>query len=93
MRRLVWLLIAGAQASTTQVRILDATLVAIAEPILLLNASRKPTGFATVVLAVQLLGAVVAFSFALRRGPDPPAAPGEPVPPAADIEPIPEAVS
>lgn len=67
-------------------------LVAIAEPILLLNASRKPTGFAAVVLAVQVLGALVAFGFALRRGPAPPVAPGEPVPRAPDVEPIPEAV-
>jgi len=41
--------------------------VAVAEPILLLHASRKPAGFAAVVLAVQALGAVAAFGFALRR--------------------------
>jgi O-antigen/teichoic acid export membrane protein len=41
--------------------------VAVAEPILLLNASRKPAGFAAVVLAVQALGALAAFGFALRR--------------------------
>jgi O-antigen/teichoic acid export membrane protein len=41
--------------------------VAVTEPILLLNASRKPAGFAAVVLAVQALGAVAAFGFALRR--------------------------
>jgi O-antigen/teichoic acid export membrane protein len=53
--------------------------VAIAEPILLLNASRNPTGFAAVVLAVQAVGAIVAFGMALipeRRLP--PAGPGEP---------------
>ena len=41
--------------------------VAVAEPILLLQASRDPKGFATVVLAVQAVGAVVAFALALRR--------------------------
>jgi O-antigen/teichoic acid export membrane protein len=40
--------------------------VAIAEPILLLNASRQPTGFAAVVLGIQAVGAVVAFGLALR---------------------------
>jgi hypothetical protein len=68
-------------------------LVAIAEPILLLNASRKPTGFAAVVLAIQAVGALVAFSFALRRGPAAQAPPNEPARTATDIiEPIPEAV-
>ena len=42
-------------------------LVAVAEPILLLQASRKPQGFATVVLAVQTVGALLAFALALRR--------------------------
>ena len=41
--------------------------VAIAEPVLLLQASRKPTGFAAVVLAVQAVGALLAFALALRR--------------------------
>jgi O-antigen/teichoic acid export membrane protein len=40
--------------------------VAVAEPVLLLQASRKPAGFAAVVLAVQALGALVAFALALR---------------------------
>jgi hypothetical protein len=40
--------------------------VAIAEPILLLNASRRPTGFAAVVLVIQALGALLAFAVALR---------------------------
>ncbi len=65
--------------------------VAIAEPILLLNASRKPTGFAAVVLAIQAFGALLAFGFALR--PDrasPRSAPLEPV--ARDSERIPEPV-
>jgi len=48
--------------------------VAIAEPILLLQASRRPPGFAAVVLAIQAVGAVVAFSIALwRRSNAPPA--------------------
>jgi O-antigen/teichoic acid export membrane protein len=46
--------------------------VAVAEPILLLQASRKPAGFAIVVLAVQAVGAVVAFGMALRREKAPP---------------------
>jgi O-antigen/teichoic acid export membrane protein len=40
--------------------------VAVAEPILLLNASHEPKQFALVVLAVQLAAAVVAFGLALR---------------------------
>jgi O-antigen/teichoic acid export membrane protein len=46
--------------------------VAVAEPVLLLNASQKPAGFAAVVLAVQAAGAVLAFGIALRRGGPPP---------------------
>jgi O-antigen/teichoic acid export membrane protein len=46
-------------------------IVALAEPILLLQASRKPTGFAVVVLAVQAVGAVVAFGVALWRSAPP----------------------
>ncbi len=48
-------------------------LVAVAEPVLLLQASRKPEGFAVVVLAVQAAGAILAFGFALRRDNAPPA--------------------
>jgi O-antigen/teichoic acid export membrane protein len=40
--------------------------VAVAEPILLLNASRQPTGFAAVVLVVQAVGALLAFGVALK---------------------------
>jgi O-antigen/teichoic acid export membrane protein len=40
--------------------------VAAAEPAVLLQASRNPAGFAAVVLAVQAVGAVVAFGLALR---------------------------
>jgi O-antigen/teichoic acid export membrane protein len=42
-------------------------LVAIAEPILLLQASTKAEGFAVVVLAVQAAGALLAFVLALRK--------------------------
>jgi O-antigen/teichoic acid export membrane protein len=68
-------------------------LVAIAEPILLLNAPSKPTGFAAVVLGVQVVGAIVAFSFALvpDRGPPPGGSGGSDD--AEEIEPIPEPVS
>jgi O-antigen/teichoic acid export membrane protein len=48
-------------------------LVAIAEPVLLLQASRKPAGFAAVVLVVQAVGALLAFALALRRDKAPPA--------------------
>jgi O-antigen/teichoic acid export membrane protein len=41
-------------------------LIAAAEPVVLLQASRKPSGFAAVVLAVQAVGAAVAFTLALR---------------------------
>ncbi|MBV9050569.1 MAG: hypothetical protein JOY58_20065 [Solirubrobacterales bacterium] len=47
--------------------------VAVAEPVLLLQASRKPTGFAAVVLGVQAVGALLAFALALRRDSAPPA--------------------
>jgi O-antigen/teichoic acid export membrane protein len=51
--------------------------VAVAEPILLLHAPRKPVGFAVVVLGVQLVAAVVAFGLALRRQKPPPLDPDE----------------
>ena len=54
--------------------------VAVAEPILLLNASRKPTGFAAVVLAIQAVGALLAFGLALRSGSAPPQAAVSPEP-------------
>jgi len=56
--------------------------VAVAEPILLLNASRRPAGFAAVVLAIQLVGAVLAFALALRGERNVPPASGSPPPPA-----------
>jgi len=43
-------------------------LVAIAEPILLLQAPADPPGFASVVLAVQAVAAALAFTMALRAG-------------------------
>jgi O-antigen/teichoic acid export membrane protein len=46
--------------------------VAVAEPILLLQASRKPEGFAAVVLAIQAIGAILAFGLAWRRDSAPP---------------------
>jgi O-antigen/teichoic acid export membrane protein len=62
--------------------------VAVAEPIFLLQASRKPAGFAAVVLAVQLVGALLAFGLALRRGrPHPP-----PKPPDSGVASEPELV-
>jgi O-antigen/teichoic acid export membrane protein len=49
--------------------------VAIAEPVLLLNASRSPAGFAVVVLAIQAAGALLAFGLALGRDKAPPPGP------------------
>lgn len=60
-------------------------LVAIAEPIFLLQASRKPAGFAAVVLAVQVVGAVLAFGLALRPEKPPPLDPDEQT--VAEVEP------
>ena len=42
--------------------------VAVLEPILLLHAAKRPAPFATVVLLVQAIGALLAFGMALRRG-------------------------
>jgi hypothetical protein len=55
--------------------LLPLAAVAVAEPILLLQASRHPAGFATVVLAVQASGALIAFTLALRRDPGRPTVP------------------
>jgi uncharacterized membrane protein len=43
--------------------------VAAVEPVVLLQASRNPAGFAGVVLAVQAVGALIAFALALRAHP------------------------
>jgi O-antigen/teichoic acid export membrane protein len=47
--------------------------VALAEPVLLLQASREPRGFAVVVLVVQAVGALLALGLAFRRDSAPPA--------------------
>jgi O-antigen/teichoic acid export membrane protein len=54
--------------------------VAIAEPVLLLQASRRPEGFAAVVLGIQAVGALLAFALALRRDNAPPATAATPEP-------------
>jgi O-antigen/teichoic acid export membrane protein len=65
--------------------------VAVAEPVLLLNASHQPKNFAAVVLAIQAVAALVAFGFALwpDRAAPPPAAPG---PVSRDSQRVPEPV-
>jgi O-antigen/teichoic acid export membrane protein len=63
--------------------------VAIAEPILLLNASREPKGFAAVVLAVQAVGALLAFGLALKRDRAPGGLQSPPGPPERVVEPEP----
>ena len=50
--------------------LLAVGVIAVAEPVLLLQASRNPPSFATVVLAIQAAGALVAFTLALRRNND-----------------------
>jgi hypothetical protein len=42
-------------------------LIAVAEPVLLLQAPRNPAGFAVVVLGIQAVAALVAFAMAFRR--------------------------
>lgn len=62
--------------------------VAVIEPILLLQAAKRPAPFAAVVLLVQAIGAGVAFALAMRRG----KAPTEPLSPPSQIdepEPVP----
>ena len=59
--------------------------VAVAEPILLLQASRQPEGFAVVVLAIQGVGALIAFALALRRD----SARRDDAPPTAAVTPEP----
>ena len=65
--------------------------VAVAEPILLLNASHQPKSFAAVVLAIQAVAAVVAFIFALRPDRSPPAPVG-PAQRVSESERVPEPV-
>jgi O-antigen/teichoic acid export membrane protein len=52
--------------------------VAAAEPVFLLSAPRHPAGFAGVVLAIQAVGALVAFALALRVRSTPTASDGDP---------------
>jgi len=66
--------------------LLAVGVVALAEPVLLLQASRKPAGFAAVVLAVQAVGGAVAFALALRGGAGPPGPLGPPPPPELALE-------
>jgi O-antigen/teichoic acid export membrane protein len=54
--------------------------VAVLEPILLLQAAKRPSPFALVVLLVQAIGALLAFGMALRKGSPPPPAPPPPSP-------------
>jgi O-antigen/teichoic acid export membrane protein len=65
--------------------LLGLAAVAVAEPILLLQASRHPAGFAVVVLAIQGVGALLAFVLALRRD----SARRDDSPPATAISPEP----
>jgi O-antigen/teichoic acid export membrane protein len=66
--------------------------VAVAEPILLLNASHQPKSFAAVVLAIQAAAALLAFGFALRADHTPPASPRPPEPLGAEAHRVPEPV-
>ncbi|MGH2927829.1 MAG: hypothetical protein ACRDL8_06470, partial [Solirubrobacteraceae bacterium] len=66
--------------------------VAVAEPILLLNASHKPTSFAAVVLAIQAVGALLAFGFALAPDRRPSATPPSLPPMDRGPERVPEPV-
>jgi len=54
--------------------------VALAEPVLLLHAPSNPKGFAAIVLAIQVVAAVLAFAMALR----PERVPFAPAPPPED---------
>jgi O-antigen/teichoic acid export membrane protein len=46
-------------------------LLALAEPIILLQAPHRPASFASVVLAIQAAGCALAFAIALRHGREP----------------------
>jgi O-antigen/teichoic acid export membrane protein len=46
--------------------LLPIAVIAVAEPILLLGASKQPASFAAVVLGVQAVGAIIAFALALH---------------------------
>jgi O-antigen/teichoic acid export membrane protein len=66
--------------------------VAVAEPILLLNASHEPKSFAAVVLAIQAVGALVAFGCALWPERSAPASPPGRPPHLNETERVPEPV-
>jgi O-antigen/teichoic acid export membrane protein len=65
--------------------LLPLGLLAVAEPILLLQAPRNPAGFAVVVLGIQAVGALLAFVLAFRRD----RAPRDDSPPATAVSPEP----
>jgi O-antigen/teichoic acid export membrane protein len=58
--------------------------IAVAEPLVLLQSPKNPAGFAAIVLAVQAAAAVVAFLLALRRDGDPPPEAGDQSEPGSD---------
>jgi O-antigen/teichoic acid export membrane protein len=67
--------------------------VAVLEPFLLLAAPKHPAQFATVVLGVQAIGAVLAYAIALRTGrPDAKVRPDDLPPPSATAEAVEPAV-
>ncbi|HET9720529.1 MAG TPA: hypothetical protein VFP55_10655 [Solirubrobacteraceae bacterium] len=67
--------------------------VAVAEPVLLLQAPRHPAAFASVVLGVQTIGAVLAYGMALRKDRGPVRSASGPEPGSEEPEPVtPEAV-
>jgi O-antigen/teichoic acid export membrane protein len=72
--------------------LLPLAAIAVAEPILLLNASRNPKNFAAVVLAVQVVAAAVAFTIALRWD-NAPRKTGDPGPPESAVTPRPPEVA
>ncbi len=65
--------------------------VAVMEPILLLQAAKRPAPFAAVVLLVQAIGAGLAIVLAMRRG-KPPSESASPPSQVAEPEPVPEAI-
>ncbi len=68
--------------------------VAIVEPVLLLQAPKHPAAFASVVLGVQVVGAVLAYGMALRRHPDDAQSGPPDAPPVTETEAVtPEAVA
>jgi O-antigen/teichoic acid export membrane protein len=60
--------------------LLPLAIVALAEPFVLAQGPKHPAGFAAIVLAVQAIGALLAFVLALRRDNAPPATAVSPEP-------------